>query len=140
MKLRGAVTVDALISNLCCSGDLETLRAMVKRAFPRLTLRAPAVYNDNSPTRFDWDGANDEPPPPNLETVFWTALRSAGDAGLTGAELMAATGMSTTWVYKRLKDNERARRVARTSPPGRWRTTDPAARAISPPAPIAPER
>ena len=121
-----AADAAAAWDNAQARGDLETLRAMVKRAFPRLTLRAPTVYNDNSPTRFDWDGANDAPPPPDPETVFWTVLRAAGEAGLTGAELMAATGMSTTWVYRRLKDNERAGRVAKTSPPGRWRTTDPA--------------
>jgi DNA invertase Pin-like site-specific DNA recombinase len=107
-------------------GDLETLRAMVKRAFPRMTLRAPAVYNDNSPTRFDWDGTDDAPPPPDPETVFWNVLGEAGEAGLTGTELKAATGMSSTWVYKHLKDNESAGHVAKTRPPGRWRTTGPA--------------
>ncbi|HEX3781301.1 MAG TPA: recombinase family protein [Pseudonocardiaceae bacterium] len=38
-------------------GDLDTLRAMVRRAFPRLTLRPPAYYRDHSVGRFDWDGA-----------------------------------------------------------------------------------
>jgi hypothetical protein len=41
-------------------GDLDTLRAMIKRAFPNLTLRPATSWNDHSPTRFDWDG----PAPP----------------------------------------------------------------------------
>ena len=30
MQLRGAVTVDALISNVCCSGDLENVAELFK--------------------------------------------------------------------------------------------------------------
>jgi len=41
-------------------GDLPTLRAMIKRAFPNLTLRPATKWNDHSPTRFDWDGSASE--------------------------------------------------------------------------------
>jgi len=41
-------------------GDLTALRAMIKRAFPNLTLRPATGWNDHSPARFDWDG----PAPP----------------------------------------------------------------------------
>lgn len=37
-------------------GDFDTLRAMIRRALPRLTLRPPARWGDHSVTRFDWDG------------------------------------------------------------------------------------
>jgi site-specific DNA recombinase len=37
-------------------GDLDTLRAMIRRAFPRLTLHPPTYYRDHSVERFDWDG------------------------------------------------------------------------------------
>jgi site-specific DNA recombinase len=37
-------------------GDVQALRAMVKRAFPRLTLRPGERWGDHSPSRFDWDG------------------------------------------------------------------------------------
>jgi len=38
------------------AGDLPTLRAMVRRAFPRLTLRPREYYYDNGPERVDFDG------------------------------------------------------------------------------------
>jgi hypothetical protein len=38
--------------------DVEALRAMVKRAFPRLALRPQKAKMDYSPDRFDWDGAD----------------------------------------------------------------------------------
>jgi DNA invertase Pin-like site-specific DNA recombinase len=37
-------------------GDIPALRAMVKRAFPRLALRPGEYWGDHSPARFDWDG------------------------------------------------------------------------------------
>jgi hypothetical protein len=39
------------------AGDFDTLRAMVKRAFPRLTLMPPQRRMDHRVERFDWDGA-----------------------------------------------------------------------------------
>jgi hypothetical protein len=39
------------------AGDFDTLRAMVKRAFPRLTLMPPLRRMDHRVERFDWDGA-----------------------------------------------------------------------------------
>jgi site-specific DNA recombinase len=39
------------------AGDFDTLRAMVKRAFPRLTLMPPQRRMDHRMERFDWDGA-----------------------------------------------------------------------------------
>jgi len=41
-------------------GDFPALRAMIKRAFPHLTLRPARKWNDHSPTRFDWDGSDTE--------------------------------------------------------------------------------
>jgi hypothetical protein len=38
-------------------GDFDTMRAMVKRAFPRLTLTPPERRMDHRVERFDWDGA-----------------------------------------------------------------------------------
>jgi hypothetical protein len=38
--------------------DTSTLRAMIKRAFPRLALRPHERWGDHSPARFDWDGAS----------------------------------------------------------------------------------
>jgi site-specific DNA recombinase len=38
------------------AGDFATLRAMVKRAFPRLTLRPREYHYDNRPERADFDG------------------------------------------------------------------------------------
>ncbi|MCW6009829.1 recombinase family protein [Micromonospora sp. CPCC 205371] len=37
-------------------GDIEELRAMVKRAFPRLTITPRQMNQDHRPERFDWDG------------------------------------------------------------------------------------
>ncbi|HEY4004340.1 MAG TPA: recombinase family protein [Pseudonocardia sp.] len=36
--------------------DIPTQRAMIKRAFPKLTLAPPRHRNDQSPERFRWDG------------------------------------------------------------------------------------
>lgn len=38
------------------TGDTDTLRLMVRRAFPRLTLHPPQHYGDSSLSRLDWDG------------------------------------------------------------------------------------
>jgi len=38
------------------TGDITTMQAMVKRAFPRLTLRPREFYYDNRPERIDFDG------------------------------------------------------------------------------------
>jgi site-specific DNA recombinase len=35
--------------------DIPTRRAMIKRAFPRLTVRPPTGWGDHSPDRFIWD-------------------------------------------------------------------------------------
>jgi hypothetical protein len=40
-------------------GDIPTQRAMIKRAFPRLTLAPARFYGDHSPQRFQWDGPAD---------------------------------------------------------------------------------
>lgn len=46
-------------------GDFETMRAMIRRAFPRLMLRPPAHFRDHSFTRFDWDGTSVSDARPN---------------------------------------------------------------------------
>jgi DNA invertase Pin-like site-specific DNA recombinase len=38
------------------AGDMRTMRAMIKRAFPRLTLKPRESYFDNSPERIDLEG------------------------------------------------------------------------------------
>jgi hypothetical protein len=38
------------------AGDIAALRAMVRRAFPNLTLMPARSYGDRSPERFLWDG------------------------------------------------------------------------------------
>jgi hypothetical protein len=40
-------------------GDIPTQRAMIKRAFPRLTLAPARSYGDHGPERFQWDGPAD---------------------------------------------------------------------------------
>nr|MDT0664141.1 helix-turn-helix domain-containing protein [Micromonospora sp. DSM 115978] len=98
-------------------GDLETIRAMVRRTFPRLTLRPSRRHGDNSPERFDWDatGTPADLPPDPAQT-----LREAlvVDGGATVAELCAATGMSSSWTYARLSALERAGEVVKTEKPG----------------------
>jgi hypothetical protein len=37
-------------------GDITTMRAMIKRTFPNLTLTAQTHYNDHGPHRLLWDG------------------------------------------------------------------------------------
>jgi DNA invertase Pin-like site-specific DNA recombinase len=123
-----AATADAAAAwdEAAARGDLDTLRAMTRRAFPRLTLRAGARWGDHSAARFDWDGAGGAPPlPPDPREVLWDALRAAWKDGATGKELIEATGMSTTWVYKRLQEHVRAGRITKTSPAGAWRITNP---------------
>jgi site-specific DNA recombinase len=39
--------------------DIPTRRAMIRRAFPRLTIRPGSVYGDHSPDRFIWDPTPD---------------------------------------------------------------------------------
>jgi hypothetical protein len=38
------------------AGDIAALRALVRRAFPNLTLMPARSYGDRSPGRFLWDG------------------------------------------------------------------------------------
>lgn len=38
------------------TGDIPAQRALIRRAFPRLTLAMPRRYGDHSPERFIWDG------------------------------------------------------------------------------------
>ncbi|MGH3925359.1 MAG: hypothetical protein ACRDTT_21300, partial [Pseudonocardiaceae bacterium] len=54
---------------------------------------------------------------PNV--ALWAALRRAPGHGLTVRELMAATGMSRSWVYARLQDHATAGRAEQVSR-GRW--------------------
>jgi predicted DNA-binding transcriptional regulator AlpA len=61
------------------------------------------------------------------EVTLWRALRNAPDNGVTVAELMAATGMSRSTVYRRLARHADAGRAIQVTP-GRWRavpTTEP---------------
>ena len=53
-----AATSDAVAAweHAATRGDIPTQRAMVKRAFPRLTLIPARFYGDHSPERFQWDG------------------------------------------------------------------------------------
>jgi len=36
--------------------DVTAQRAVIRRAFPRLTLAMPTRWDDHSPARFAWDG------------------------------------------------------------------------------------
>jgi len=56
--------------------------------------------------------------------VLIHALRAAGPAGRTIGELKAATGMSRSWVYLRLRELVEANRVTRVDR-GRWCLTSP---------------
>jgi S-DNA-T family DNA segregation ATPase FtsK/SpoIIIE len=56
--------------------------------------------------------------------ALWAALRAAPDYGVTVAELMAASGLSRTSVYRHLQQAQQAGHVEQ-SYRGRWRATDP---------------
>jgi site-specific DNA recombinase len=43
------------------AGDVAALRAMVRRAFPNLTLKPASARGDRSPARFLWDGPRPRP-------------------------------------------------------------------------------
>jgi S-DNA-T family DNA segregation ATPase FtsK/SpoIIIE len=63
-------------------------------------------------------GANDEP-----EAILWAALSLAPDEGTTVTELMATTGMSRPWVYRRLRRLAERGQVVQISR-GRWRSAN----------------
>jgi len=53
-----------------------------------------------------------------------TALELAGPTGIHADELIGLTGMSRSWVYKKLRELATAGR-ARQVTPGRWRAATP---------------
>jgi S-DNA-T family DNA segregation ATPase FtsK/SpoIIIE len=64
---------------------------------------------------------NDEAGP---ETALWAALAGAGTEGTTVGDLMAACGMSRSWVYYRLREHAEAGRAVQTAR-GAWRAVPP---------------
>jgi S-DNA-T family DNA segregation ATPase FtsK/SpoIIIE len=54
------------------------------------------------------------------EAALWDALNAAGPEGASVAALMAACGMSRSWVYYRLREHARAGRAVQTMR-GSWR-------------------
>jgi DNA-binding transcriptional ArsR family regulator len=58
--------------------------------------------------------------------VLVHTLRAAGPGGRTIGELKAATGMSRSWVYLRLRELADAGQITRVDR-GRWRPTSPSA-------------
>ena len=58
----------------------------------------------------------------DAEAALWAALREAGDAGLSVADLEHATGMGRRWIYYRLRRHAQAGRAVQTAR-GRWRAT-----------------
>jgi len=55
--------------------DIDTLRLMVRRAFPHLTVRPPAHRGDHTPDRIDFDGTTCE------RSRYSRGLRSGNSAG-----------------------------------------------------------
>jgi hypothetical protein len=53
-----AATADAVAAwgEAADRGDTTAQRAMIRRAFPNLTLAMPARYGDHGPDRLRWDG------------------------------------------------------------------------------------
>ena len=45
-------------------GDVPAQRAMIRRAFPSLTIIPPRKYGDHSPERFRWDDPDTDRPAP----------------------------------------------------------------------------
>lgn len=60
----------------------------------------------------------------NPETALWAALAGAGTDGATVGDLMAACGMSRSWVYYRLREHATAGRAAQTAR-GAWQAVPP---------------
>ena len=58
------------------------------------------------------------------ETALWAALTGAGTDGATVGDLMAACGMSRSWVYYRLREHATAGRAVQTAR-GAWRAAPP---------------
>jgi DNA segregation ATPase FtsK/SpoIIIE, S-DNA-T family len=58
----------------------------------------------------------------DAEAALWEALRDAGEAGLSVADLERTTGMGRRWVYYRLRRHAEAGRALQTAR-GRWRAT-----------------
>ena len=85
---------------------------------PNRSQVAPGVpqTGPETPTR------GDDPSGP--ETALWAALVDAGPNGATVGELIAACGMSRSWVYYRLREHAQAGRAAQTAR-GAWRAAGP---------------
>lgn len=74
------------------------------------TVPLPAVPPDNDPDR--------------ALAAMLTALELAGAAGIHADELIGLSGMSRSWVYKKLRELATAGRAHQVSP-GRWRAASP---------------
>jgi DNA invertase Pin-like site-specific DNA recombinase len=119
------------------AGDHETLRSMIRFAFPALTVRPPTRFGDHSPARFDWEGTGTVvPAPPGPDVVLRRALDCPD--GKSVHELCADTGMSYSWVHKRVKKLQNAGDLIVTSPArggaGRGHGMIPARYALTPAA------
>jgi DNA segregation ATPase FtsK/SpoIIIE, S-DNA-T family len=99
---------------------------------PRLTADAPEapLMAPGSPQTAAEAPTRTERPTP--ETALWGALTAAGPDGATVRDLMAACGMSRSWVYYRLREHADAGRAVQTAP-GTWRAIRPPGAASGPP-------
>lgn len=88
------------------------------------TVPLPAVPPDTDPDR--------------ALAAMLTALELTGLTGIHADELIGLTGMSRSWVYKKLRELATAGRARQVSP-GRWRAATPPTTADDPAAPDAPD-
>ncbi len=79
-----------------------------------------AAHGTPEPPQDSGHGAASAADQAGPETALWAALSAAGPEGASVAELIAATGMSRSWVYNRLRDHAQAGHVAQTVR-GSWR-------------------
>jgi S-DNA-T family DNA segregation ATPase FtsK/SpoIIIE len=98
---------------LVTDNDVVTAQA---RAAERPTVR----YRSAAPSPAAADVSADAAPSPDPDAVLWTALQAAPADGAAIGDLVAITGMSRPWVYKRLTHYRSTRRAEQTRR-GYWR-------------------
>ncbi|WP_322770541.1 recombinase family protein, partial [Frankia sp. Cr1] len=103
------------------AGEIDTMRAMIRAAFPNLTVRRSrrrlTARGADVSARFDWDGTGVglPPLPPSTEEQIRAALAAAGGASVR--EVAAAVGMHASHVYRRLEGMHTAGEVLKSSRP-----------------------
>ncbi len=82
---------------------------------------SPPAGPPTSPLPGPGGNGHDGPVGDNPMSALLDALTAAGESGARAEELAARINRSRTWTYERLQELERAGRVVRIRPTGRWR-------------------